>query len=122
MNNQKLTPIVWWIIWLGLVVGFCVLYFEPSIGGGVPPKEPGTVSLAAPIVVAILSTVIRWVVIPRFTKRRHAFPFFVMGIALAEFCGFIGLYLIPQYNLYLAALALICMLQFAPIFAARLEA
>jgi hypothetical protein len=68
------------------------------------------------------AVIMRWFVLPRFEDQKRAFPIFVAGLALAESCGIIGIFLVPDLAPTYFLLALFGLLQFAPFFAKRYKA
>lgn len=118
-TSGKTSPLlVWWIIWVAICMGVIVIFVAvpPS---GKTPELPGLRYL--PIVPLMVATAIRWFVLPRFKERRRAFPIFIIGLALAEGCGIVGMFLVPELRSTYFVLSLVGLAQFVPVFAARLE-
>lgn len=116
---RKTSPIlVWWIIWVAIVTGVIVIFavVPPS---GSAPELPGLRYL--PIGPLMVATAIRWFVLPRFKERGRAFPIFVIGLALAEGGGILGMFLVPELRSTYFVLSLVGLAQFVPLFAARFE-
>lgn len=68
----------------------------------------------APLFVSII---IRWLVLPRYHDLRRAFPMFIVGLALAEACGLLGVFLGGPYHDDLFVLGVLGMAQYMPFFA-----
>ena len=115
-NRARL--LVWWVIWGSLLVGLCAIYF---LLGRAPAKAPvagenpltGLIGLA-PLFVSII---IRWLVLPRFSDLARAFPMFIVGLALAESCGLLGIFLGGAYKDDLFLLGILGIGQYVPFFA-----
>ncbi len=115
-NRARL--LVWWVIWGSLLVGLCAIYF---LLGRAPAKAPAASEnpLTGLIGVAPLfvSIIIRWLVMPRFSDIRRALPMFVVGLALAEACGILGIFLGGVYKDDLFVLGVLGIAQYVPFFA-----
>ncbi len=112
--------LVWWVIWGSLLAGLGVLYFAigPVRGPTAPAENPfGDLSGLVPL---FLSIIIRWLVLPRYTEAPKAFVMFVLGLALAEGCGLLGIFLGGPYRDALFVLGLLGIGQFVPLYARRL--
>jgi hypothetical protein len=59
-------------------------------------------------------------VLPRYTEITRALPVFVVGLALAEACGILGIFLGGPYRDDLFVLAVLGVAQFAPLFAGKM--
>lgn len=120
MNNQQRTiPLTnWWIIWLALQVGIFVIYFvlEKSARENKGPESPIWLAGFLPL---IGSAIVRCVVLPRISVIQTAFPFFVIGIAMAEATTFFGMFLFPEQKQLFFLLSVVGMFQFIPTFAKR---
>lgn len=121
-QSPQAAPIfIWWILWAGIGIGLVAMYALLSrngmaTAGGLPEVSPYV--LAAPM---LLSCVVRWLVLPRMPTRRKALPVFIIGLALAEGSGQLGILLGAKDRDTLFALAVIGVLQFAPVFVRRFE-
>ena len=115
-NRARL--LVWWIIWAGVLCGLAGIYL---LLGRAPAKAPvagenpltGLIGLA-PLFVSII---IRWLVLPRFSDLARAFPMFIVGLALAESCGLLGIFLGGAYKDDLFLLGILGIGQYVPFFA-----
>lgn len=112
--------LVWWIIWGSLLAGLGLIYVVsgPARGPAVPAENPLT-DLSG-LVPLFLSIIIRWLVLPRYTEAPKAFVMFVLGLALAEGCGLLGLFFGGPYRDDLFVLGLLGIGQFVPFYARRL--
>lgn len=114
--NTKGPPrFIWWIIWGAIIAGLTVVYFVPRQP---PARLPAESLRFLPVAPLCLSCVIRWLVLPRFSGVR-AFPIFVMGLALAEAGGILGIFLVPSLKQDYFLLSLAALGQFVPLFLPR---
>jgi hypothetical protein len=67
-----------------------------------------------------VSIVIRWLVLPRYDNLKSAFPIFIIGLALAESCGILGIFIGGPFRDDLFVLGVLGVVQFVPLFARRL--
>jgi hypothetical protein len=122
MNPQTGKPpatLIWWIIWAAITFGLTVIYFTMQKEMPLPTANSARYLPLIPLFGAVL---LRWFVLPRFTERMRAFPIFIVGLALAEGSGILGIFLVPDLAPTYFLLALFGLLQFAPFFAARYSA
>ena len=122
MPDPKLRAqlLVWWILWGTFLTGLVILYV--ALGRG-PVKPVVTADLMANligIVPLFISIIIRWLVLPRFDNIPRAFPIFIIGLALAEACGILGIFLGGPYRDSLFVLGVLGVTQYVPVFARRL--
>ena len=110
--------LIWWVIWGSLLMGLGLLYI---LLGRAPAKTPVTgenpltgLSGLAPLFISII---IRWLVLPRFSDLQRALPMFVTGLALAEACGLLGIFLGGVYKDDLFLLGVLGITQYVPFFA-----
>jgi hypothetical protein len=121
MNPPAAKPpalLIWWIIWAAIVAGLSALYFTLGQRSSSAPDDVIVIRYL-PLAPLALAVVVRWLVLPRFTERLRAFPIFIIGVALAESCGIMGIFLVPNLAATYYVLALFGLIQFAPVFAAR---
>jgi hypothetical protein len=114
---------VWWIIWGAILVGLIVIYY--FLGRGPPaPAAPGANPFVGLVgfVPLFVSIVIRWLVLPRSAGPGAAFGMFIVGLALAESCGILGIFLGGPYREDLFVLGVLGVTQYAPLFARSLLA
>lgn len=117
------TPLfIWWAIWLSIVVGLIVVFVflgqkRPEVVGPAPSAMMDYLGLAP----LAASSLLRWLVLPRVAAGRAAFVVFVVGLALAEGCGFFGIFLSSRAA-ELFALSLLGLAQWVPVFAQASEA
>lgn len=111
---------IFWMLWIGMLCSVIALYsILKSQVVAHDINSRGMVWLAGAIPVFI-SVVIRWAVLPRFTRYTSALSSFIVGIAFADSTCFQGLFLFPTHKDQLFALSMAGMLQFAPVFARKL--
>lgn len=121
MTSSAIKPpvlLIWWIIWAVIIAGLTALYFTL---GQRPSSMPGDVIVIRylPLAPLGLAVVVRWLILPRLRERTRAFPIFIIGLALAEGCGILGIFLVPDLAATYYVLALFGLIQFTPVFAAR---
>jgi F0F1-type ATP synthase membrane subunit c/vacuolar-type H+-ATPase subunit K len=110
---------VWWIIWLSLLAGVCVIYV--ALGRGpVGPAAANPFENLVGLVPLFVSIIVRWLVLPRYTDGQKAFVMFIVGCALAESCAILGIFLGGPYRDDLFVLGVLGIAQFVPFYARRL--
>ena len=116
-NRAKL--LVWWITWGSILSGLVIIYFV--LGRGQPmPKDltpEKMVTGLVGLVPMVVSVVVRWLVLPRATEMNRAFVIFVVGLALVEACGILGIFFGGPYRDDLFVLGLFAIGQYVPFFA-----
>ena len=122
-DDQKIRArlLVWWIIWISILSGLVVIYLLVVQGKPLPPASAenplqGLVGLV-PLFVSI---VIRWLVLPRAAEPTRAFVLFVVGVALAETCGILGIFFGGPYRDSLFVLGVLGVAQYVPFYAKKL--
>jgi hypothetical protein len=116
IQRLKTQLMIWWIIWAGIFTGLIVIYY--FLGRGpLPPAVPGANPFAnlVGLVPLFVSIVIRWLVWPRSAAPGPAFVMFIIGLALAEGCGLLGIFLGGPYREDLFVLGLLGVAQFVPL-------
>jgi len=125
MEYNKPSPLTVWIVWIALFES--VFLYQFLIGGGIPTGEdqgePDTYILVLGSVVAIVASLIRWLILPKAKNFQVMFTAFIVGMALSESIAIYGLFLIgeenPESQLSFMVLSLLCMLQYTPVFAGK---
>lgn len=115
-QRLKTQLMVWWIIWTAILAGLIVIY--SFLGRGpLPPAMPGANPFAnlVGLVPLFVSIVIRWLVWPRSAAPGPAFVMFIIGLALAESCGLLGIFLGGPYREDLFVLGVLGVAQFVPL-------
>jgi hypothetical protein len=118
----KARLLVWWAIW-GATTSFLLLLYFVFAFGKPMPVNASTSDLPrhlAGIVPLFLSIVIRWLILPRYTEEGRALVLFIVGVALAEACGILGLFLGGPYRDSLWVLGLLAVGQYVPFYARKL--
>ena len=126
INNPdiKQPPIVWWMIWGALLSGIFIIYFVVGSAGGAPrtnagsPDSPVWMVGFAPFVI---STIIRWLILPRIRNFQAAFSLFIVGLAMGEAPCILGVFAFPAHKAGLFALSVLGIVQFVPYFASRFD-
>jgi len=117
----KTQLMIWWIIWGSLLVGLCVIYFVLAYGRPLPAVSPANpLNGLAGVVPLFISIVIRWLVLPRYTDPKRAFVIFIVGLALADGCGILGIFLGGPYRDSLFVLGVLGIAQYVPFYAKKL--
>ena len=111
---------MWWVIWASLIAGLVLIYFFL----GRAPLPPGAaqekiLTGLAGLVPLFVSIVIRWLVLPRYHDLSRAFPMFIVGLALAEICGLLGIFFGGPYRDDVFFLGVLGLAQFVPFFAKK---
>ena len=117
----KARLLVWWVIWASVLSGLVLVYLLLVQGKPLPPASrenpfQGLVGLV-PLFVSI---VVRWLVLPRATDPNRAFVLFILGAALAEACGLLGIFLGGPYRDSLFVLGVLGVTQYVPFYAKKL--
>ena len=115
--------IVFWIIWFAIFSGLVILQF--FIGGGVPSGSPqGDGPLLIPVIafgMAVVAVFVRFGVLPRIKELEKKLPLMIVGLALSEGVGILGMLAVPApfgaTKLLLLAVSLICIILQAPVYA-----
>jgi len=118
----KARLMVWWIIWGAVLFGLVMIYLFLARGKPLPtsaPLEDMPVNLAG-VVPLFLSVILRWLVLPRMTDPARALVLFVVGVALAEACGILGIFLGGPYRDSLFLLGVLGVMQWVPFYARKL--
>jgi hypothetical protein len=120
--RRRARLMVWWIIWAGVLGGLVMIYV--FLGRTPQPRRSPQESLTGLVGLGplFLSVVTRWLVLPRFRTADRALPVFIVGLAMAEGCGILGIFLGGPYRDDLFLLGVLGILQFVPLFAGKLDA
>ncbi|HEX2861197.1 MAG TPA: hypothetical protein VHN79_06140 [Lacunisphaera sp.] len=111
---------IWWVLWGAILSGLVVIYL--LFGRGpvkAAPDEDVLLNLIG-LIPLFISIVIRWLVLPRYDDLQKAFPVFIVGLALGESCGILGIFLGGAYRDDLFVLGVLGVMQFMPVFAKQL--
>ncbi|MDP4781526.1 MAG: hypothetical protein NWR51_10605 [Akkermansiaceae bacterium] len=129
MENRNAKPpsaIVFWVIWFAILNGlFIILFFA---AGGIPEgKNQGEAPLAFVAVAGLLILIamsIRFFVIPKLDSYEKLLPAMIVGLALAESVGIIGMFVIgkefPETQLALFVVSVSAVVTFAPFYVSGL--
>lgn len=117
----KARLLVWWACWAASLGGVILIYFVIVGDKPLPPvsRENPLQGLAG-FVPLFLSVVIRWLVLPRATDPNRALVLFIVGLALAEACGFLGIFVGGPYRDSLFVLGVLGVVQYVPFYARKL--
>ena len=111
---------VWWVLWAAFQIDIFVLYYFLSISGG----RTETQAMDSPVWLAgfapfALSTIVRWLILPRVRNAKIALPLFIIGIAMAEATCFLGIFIFPVHKQELFIWSVVGVFQFIPYFVSR---
>ncbi len=128
MDSQQELPkpppaLVFWIIWFAILNGLVMIQF--MVGGGIPKGEdqgrPPTQMLAIAAGLGLVALSIRFLWIPRIDAVVRKLPAMIVGLALSEAIGFVGIFGVgkefpaTRQALFVAAVA--CIVSLAPVYA-----
>lgn len=113
--KYPLTPIAW-IIWASICISQLLVYF---VVGHVETIRGIEALRFFPVLPLLISSLMRWLVLPRITSKGKALPIFVAGAALADACGIAGGVLAPELKETYLVLSFMGLAQFIPSFALR---
>ena len=123
VNRQEAPKIiVFWLIWFAIFNGLFILQFFAA--GGIPKGENvGDAPMALIAVaggLAFVAMLIRFFVIPKMDTMEKLLPAMLIGLALAEAVGIIGMFLVgkefPETRLALFVASVSAVAAFAPIY------
>lgn len=113
--------LVWWVFWASTLTGLLLLYGFLVQGKPLPPvSTQDPLAGLVGVVPLFVSIVFRWLVLPRATEPNRAFVLFIIGVALAEACGILGIFLGGPYRDSLFVLGVLGVAQYVPFYAKRL--
>jgi hypothetical protein len=119
--HQAKPPLpIWWMIWGVVLAGLVLIYLVLRRGVAKPVSDANVLKNLVGLIPLFLSIVIRWLVLPRYDDLTRAFPVFIAGLALAEACGILGIFLGGPYRDDLFVLGVLGIAQFVPLFARRM--
>jgi len=115
-----------WIIWFAILQGLFILHFFAA-PKPVPAEEAVAFSLSMISIVALaaagIGMVLRWVVIPRITSKLAQLQAMIIGLALCEGSGIIGMFVLPgahnDERMLLFVVAVATVILSAPIYTIR---
>jgi hypothetical protein len=116
INTQLM---IFWVIWGAILTGLVVIYV--FLGRG-PVKPMATTDLPVSLIGLVplfVSIVIRSLVLPRMHGFQRVLPLFVVGLATAEACGFLGIFLGGPYRESLFVLGVLGVTSYVPLFVRR---
>jgi hypothetical protein len=117
----KALRLVYWIAWASILSGLVLIYVFLARPDPKPaPAASDLLKNLAGVVPLFLSIILRWLVLPRYTDLARALPVFIVGLALAEACGILGIFLGGPYRDDLFVLGVLGVTQYVPLFIAKL--
>ncbi len=113
--------LLWWILWAGAIAALVAIdYAMRQVSAASPGLRSAGLDAVA-LVDLLVSCLARWWVLPRVQRVQTAFVLFVVGVAMAESCGLIGIFGgVHRNELFMLGLAGV--LQWLPVFARRFAA
>lgn len=120
-NQAPPKPVVFWILWIAILSGLPMIYLVmgQSSTQTSSPSSSFPLGLAAGLPPLVFSIVARWAILPRIDNPAKALSAFIVGMALAEGCGIIGIILGGEHKNLLFAAGVLGVLQYIPLFANR---
>lgn len=116
----KTHRLIFWIIWGSILAGLVVIYaflgrgpVKPVVAADLPVNLAGLVPL-------FLSIIIRSLLLPRCQGLSRVLPIYIVGLALAEACGLLGIFLGGPYRESLFVLGVLGVTSYVPLFVNRL--
>jgi hypothetical protein len=119
-NSPKAS--VFWIIWFAIFNGLFILLFLAA--GGIPKGSNegdvpmGIIGLAA--LLTVVSVAIRFLLIPKIKDPGKLLPVMILGLALAEAIGIIGMFAVgrefPETRIALFVTSVSVVTVFAPVY------
>ncbi len=121
-QGQLPAATVFWILWAALINGMFIIVF--FLNGGFPQGknvgEPPALIIGICAVAVVISIANRFLVIPKLKSPTQLLPAMLIGLALCEGVGIIGIIAIPktlpQTQLALITAAISTMLVYAPVY------
>jgi hypothetical protein len=120
ISLRQTNLLVWWVLWGSLLLGvFQAYYFIAYPKTPPPPQNSDNFLGLFPLATILASCAIRWLWLPRIAHPSRALPIYILGLALAEACVFLGIFVVPAYQQEFFFLGILGLAQFVPIFAGR---
>jgi hypothetical protein len=116
-------PVVFWVIWFAILSGLLIMQF--FAGGGIPSgggqgKEPAIYQMMS-LGIAAAALFVRFVIIPRVSGLEKKLPLMIVGLALSEGIGIIGMFAVSQEyastRLFMLGTSIVCIVLSAPVYA-----
>ena len=113
--------LIWWVVWGSSLTAMLALYFLVVQGKPLPaPSADNSLTGLSGVVPLFVTIIIRWLVLPRCTAEGRALVLFIAGLALAEACGILGIFLGGPYRDSLFVLGALGIAQYVPFYAKKL--
>ncbi len=117
--NPPPKALIFWILWFAILSGLVIIQVVIPASTSPVPASPAPLKYL-PVIPLLVSAAIRWLLLPRVTDIQKALGLFIAGLAMAEGCGILGMFVVPEMRPTYLLLAVLGILQFAPFFAAKL--
>jgi hypothetical protein len=119
-ERLKKQLVIFWIIWASILAGLIVIYVFLGQGTVKPAATADLLVNLVGVVPLFMSIVIRWLILPKCNSLMRVFPVYITGLALAEACGLIGIFLGGPYRESLFVLGVLGVTAYVPLFVKRL--
>lgn len=120
---QATPPITFWMIWAAILFGLFILQYF-IIGGFHLGEATASVpfsTLAICMAGFLISSIVRWTILPRQKSLAAMLPVMVVGIAIGESTGLLGIFMIgksnPGIQLATFILSVLAIVQYMPVYA-----
>lgn len=107
----------WWVLWFAFAQSPLILFYLFGRGDGM---DVGQIAYTT-LIPALVALFIRFVLLPRFTTKARAFPFFLIGLAAAEGAAILAIIMASPARTALFALSYGLLLLYIPLFASRYD-
>ena len=117
------TLLVFWIIWFAIFNGLFILQFFAAGGfpSGSNERDAPLWSVAVPAALLVVAMMIRFIIIPKITNIVALLPAMVVGLALSEGVGILGMFALgkefPETRMALFVTSVCAVVVFAPVYA-----
>ncbi|MBI3886429.1 MAG: hypothetical protein HY302_11980 [Opitutae bacterium] len=119
-RRDRTRLLIWWIVWAAQLSALVVVDLVHGRGPLAPgAAEEKVLTGLVGLVPLFMSIVIRWLVLPRYGDLLRALPMFIVGLALAEAGGLLGIFFGGPYRDDLFLLGVLGLAQFVPFFAKK---
>jgi hypothetical protein len=126
-SNNSPQKVTFWIIWLSVLAGmFFILFF--AAGGwpsGDETKSDSRMLISISLSGVLISTIIRWLILPRISSAQSLLSTMIIGLAFAESTGILGLFLIesdfPGTQKMMFIASIVGVLQYIPTYTLQIK-
>ena len=117
-------PIVFWVIWFAILSGLLIMQF--FAGGGVPASDTdsgqgGLIFQGIALALGAAALFVRFGVIPKLDGLQKKLPAMIVGLALAEGVGILGIFVVPHEHesarVFMLSVSIACIVVSMPVYA-----